>query len=36
MEVNPVRGEDVEALVTKIMNTPEALAARTRHILQPQ
>jgi hypothetical protein len=36
MEVNPVRGEDVEALVTRIMNTPAALAQRGRDVLKPQ
>jgi hypothetical protein len=28
MEINPVRGEDVELLVTRIMGTPAALAQR--------
>ena len=36
MEVNPVRGEDVERLVTRIMNTPAALAQRSRDVLKPQ
>jgi len=36
MEVNPVRGEDVEALVTRIMGTPAALAQRARDALKPQ
>ena len=36
MEVNPVRGEDVEALVTQIMGTPAELAQRVRHVLRPQ
>jgi hypothetical protein len=36
MEVNPVRGEDVQALVTRIMSTPPELAQRTRDILKPQ
>jgi len=36
MEINPVRGEDVEALVTRIMNTPAALAQRSRDVLKPQ
>ncbi len=36
MEINPVRGEDVQALVTRIMSTPPELAQRTRDILKPQ
>jgi tripartite-type tricarboxylate transporter receptor subunit TctC len=36
MEVNPVRGEDVEALVTQIMRTRTELAQRVRHVLRPQ
>jgi tripartite-type tricarboxylate transporter receptor subunit TctC len=36
MEVDPVRGEDVEALVKRIMNTPAALAQRARDVLKPQ
>ena len=36
MEINPVRGEDVEALVTRIMGTPAALAQRARDALKPQ
>jgi tripartite-type tricarboxylate transporter receptor subunit TctC len=36
MEINPVRGEDVEALVTRIMGTPAALAQRARDVLKPQ
>jgi tripartite-type tricarboxylate transporter receptor subunit TctC len=36
MEVNPVRGEDVHALVTRIMSTPAALAQRAREVLKPQ
>jgi tripartite-type tricarboxylate transporter receptor subunit TctC len=36
MEVNPVRGEDVEALVTQIMGTRAELAQRVRHVLRPQ
>ena len=35
MEINPVSGTDVEALVTRIMNTPPALAARAREALKP-
>jgi tripartite-type tricarboxylate transporter receptor subunit TctC len=35
MEINPVRGEDVEALVKRIMNTPAALADRAREALKP-
>jgi tripartite-type tricarboxylate transporter receptor subunit TctC len=36
MELNPVRGEDVEALVARIMSTPEALAQRARDVVKPQ
>jgi tripartite-type tricarboxylate transporter receptor subunit TctC len=36
MEVNPVRGEDVEALVGRIMATPATLAQRAREVLRPQ
>jgi tripartite-type tricarboxylate transporter receptor subunit TctC len=36
MEVDPVRGEDVEALVTRIMSTPADLAQRAREVLKPQ
>ena len=36
MEVNPVRGEDVEALVTQIMGTPAELGQRVRQVLRPQ
>jgi tripartite-type tricarboxylate transporter receptor subunit TctC len=36
MEVNPVRGEDVQVLVTRIMATPSQLAQRTRDVLKPQ
>lgn len=35
MEINPVSGADVEALVTRMMNTPPALAARARAVLKP-
>jgi tripartite-type tricarboxylate transporter receptor subunit TctC len=35
MEINPVRGEDVEALVKRIMATPPALAERAREALKP-
>jgi hypothetical protein len=35
MEINPVRGGDVEALVTRMMNTPDALAERAREALKP-
>ena len=35
LEINPVRGEDVQALVTRIMSTPPELAQRTRDILKP-
>jgi tripartite-type tricarboxylate transporter receptor subunit TctC len=36
LEINPVRGEDVERLVTRIMTTPAALAQRAREVLKPQ
>ena len=36
MEINPVRGEEVQALVTRIMSTPPEIAQRTRDILKPQ
>jgi hypothetical protein len=36
MEIDPVRGEDVEALVTRIMGTPAALGQRAREALKPQ
>jgi tripartite-type tricarboxylate transporter receptor subunit TctC len=36
MEVNPVRGEEVEALVTRMMGTPPEIAQRTRDVLKPQ
>ncbi|MGH6767979.1 MAG: Bug family tripartite tricarboxylate transporter substrate binding protein [Xanthobacteraceae bacterium] len=35
MEINPVTGRDVEALVTRMMNTPAALAQRARDALKP-
>jgi len=35
MEINPVSGADVAALVTRMMNTPEALAQRARDVLKP-
>ena len=34
-EIRPVSGADVEALVAKIMATPDALAARARAVLTP-
>jgi hypothetical protein len=34
-ELNPVRGEDVQALVARIMAAPEDLAARARAALKP-
>ena len=34
MEINPVRGEDVEALVTQMMATPDALAAARARCLE--
>jgi tripartite-type tricarboxylate transporter receptor subunit TctC len=36
LEVNPVRGEDVQALVARIMDTPPELAQRARDVLRPQ
>lgn len=36
MEISPVRGEAVEALVTKMMATPDSLAARARDVLKPR
>jgi tripartite-type tricarboxylate transporter receptor subunit TctC len=36
MEITPVRGEDVAALVTKMMATPDELAARARDVLKPR
>jgi tripartite-type tricarboxylate transporter receptor subunit TctC len=36
MELSPVRGEDVEVTVTKIMATPDSLAARARDVLKPR
>ena len=36
MEVSPVRGEAVDALVTKMMATPDSLAARARDVLKPR
>ena len=35
MEINPVSGGDVEALVRRMMDTPEALAQRARDALKP-
>jgi tripartite-type tricarboxylate transporter receptor subunit TctC len=35
MEINPVSGRDVEALVARMMATPEALAERARQALKP-
>jgi tripartite-type tricarboxylate transporter receptor subunit TctC len=35
MEIDPVRGEDVHDLVTRLLATPDDLAARTRAVLQP-
>lgn len=35
MEINPVSGSDVEALVSRMMNTPPALAERAREALKP-
>jgi len=36
MEINPVRGENVQVLVKQIMETPAALAQRARDVLMPQ
>ena len=36
MEINPVSGEDVQALVARIMATPEEIAQRSREVLKPQ
>jgi hypothetical protein len=36
MEINPVSGEDVAALVNRMMNTPAALAERAREVLKPR
>lgn len=36
MEVNPVRGEGVQALVARIMGTPAALSQRARDVLKPE
>jgi tripartite-type tricarboxylate transporter receptor subunit TctC len=36
MEINPVSGKDVQALVTRMMNTPAALAERAREVLKPR
>jgi tripartite-type tricarboxylate transporter receptor subunit TctC len=36
MEINPVSGEDVQALVERIMGTPEEIAQRAREVLKPQ
>jgi hypothetical protein len=35
MEINPVSGADVEALVTRMMATPPELAERAREVLKP-
>src|SRR5262245_8489482 len=36
MEITPVRGDAVGALVTKMMATPDSLAARARDVLKPR
>ncbi len=36
MELNPVSGEDVAALVARMMNTPGVLAERAREVLKPR
>ena len=36
MEIDPVSGEDVQGLVTRIMGTPAELAERTREMLKPR
>jgi hypothetical protein len=35
MEIRPVPGAEVEALVTRMMATPDALAERARDVLKP-
>jgi tripartite-type tricarboxylate transporter receptor subunit TctC len=35
MEINPVSGSDVEALVGRIMSTPDTLTERAREALKP-
>jgi len=35
MEINPVSGDEVEALVSRVMSTPDALAERAREALKP-
>ena len=35
MEIKPVPGAEVEALVTRMMDTPDALAQRARDVLKP-
>ncbi len=35
MEINPVSGAEVEALVTRMMQTPPELAERARAVLKP-
>jgi hypothetical protein len=35
MEINPVSGREVEALVSRIMSTPDTLAERAREALKP-
>jgi tripartite-type tricarboxylate transporter receptor subunit TctC len=35
MEINPVSGREVEALVSRIMSTPDALTERAREALKP-
>jgi hypothetical protein len=35
MEINPVSGSDVEALVSRIMSTPDTLTERAREALKP-
>jgi hypothetical protein len=35
MEINPVSGGEVEALVSRVMSTPDAMAERAREVLKP-
>jgi tripartite-type tricarboxylate transporter receptor subunit TctC len=36
MELSPVRGEEVESMVAKMMATPDELATRAREVLKPR
>jgi tripartite-type tricarboxylate transporter receptor subunit TctC len=35
IEIRPVSGEDLEKLVTRVLASPDELAARARAVLQP-